>query len=168
MDKTLLLNSTYEPLLIISWQKAITLLVLDKVEVLASYERDIRSATASIKLPSVVRLYNRVRYRPTHVRFNRANIYARDKHTCQYCGDMPGAARLTYDHVVPKSRGGRNSWTNIVTCCQPCNRRKGNRTPEEARMSLMNKPAKPGWLPVIGKTQLGGTMPDSWRPFLWS
>ncbi len=168
MDRTLLLNASYEPLLVISWQRAITLLVLEKVEVLVNYEREIRSATASILLPAVVKLVQRVRQRQSAVRFNRTSIYARDRHQCQYCGDQPESeGELTYDHVQPRSRGGKTTWTNIVTCCVPCNRKKGNQTPNEAGMALLKKPVKPSWLPVVGKTLLTRSTPELWRPFLW-
>ncbi len=167
MERTLLLNSTYEPLLVITWRKAIVLMCLEKVETLAHYERRVRSTSMALNVPAVVRLFKRVRYRPSTVRFNRTNIYTRDKYTCQYCGTVESRGELTYDHVVPRSRGGKTSWTNIVTCCKPCNRRKGNRTPAEARMKLLRPPVKPDWLPVLGSTLITSEPPEAWKPFLW-
>ena len=134
MEQTLLLNATYEPLRVVHWQKAITLWCQGKVEIVSTYDREVRSVTFSIKLPSVIRLLRRIRVRRTveYVPFSRANIYARDNHSCQYCGDAFPTSELTFDHVVPVAQGGRKDWENIVTCCITCNRRKGGRTPEQA------------------------------------
>ena len=92
MEQTLLLNATFEPLKVVHWQKAITLLCQGKVEVISEYDRDIRAVSISFKLPSVIRLlrYIRIKRRFDTVPFSRANIYARDDHTCQYCGEAPG------------------------------------------------------------------------------
>ena len=140
MENVLLLNITYEPLNIINWKKAITLLLLGKVEVLEEYGREIRSMSFTLRLPSVVRLLRMVRRPHAPVKFSRQNIYTRDKYSCQYCGTRLPPEELTYDHVVPKSRGGKTVWTNIVTCCMHCNRKKGGRTPAEARMTLIRAP----------------------------
>ena len=131
MEQTLLLNATYEPLKIVDWRKAITLWCQGKVEVIAVHDREIRSVSFSIKLPSVIRLlrYITIRKHFDRVPFSRANIYARDGHRCQYCGREHPVSELTFDHVVPVSQGGRKNWENIVTCCVTCNRRKGGRTP---------------------------------------
>ena len=133
MDQTLVLNATYEPLRVVPWQKAITLLFQGKVEVIAVYDREIRGVTVRVKLPSVLRLLRHVRMKRAFadVPFSRANVYARDDHKCQYCGDRFPPSQLTFDHVVPVARGGRKDWENIVTCCIPCNRRKGDLLPEE-------------------------------------
>ena len=139
MEQTLLLNATYEPLKVVNWQKAITLLCQGKVEVISVYDREIRAVSFSIKLPSVIRLlrYIKIKRRFDYVPFSRANIYARDNHACQYCGDVFPTSELTFDHVVPVAQGGRKDWENIVTCCVSCNRRKGGRTPVEAGMHLV-------------------------------
>ncbi len=123
--KTLLLSQSYEPIKVISWQRAITLLFLGKVEVVEEYGDAVRSVTFIIKIPSVVRLLRAFRRHHRPVKFSRVNIYARDGYACQYCGDKLGVDELTYDHVVPRSQGGRTEWTNIVTACHDCNRRKG-------------------------------------------
>src|SRR4026209_2727306 len=109
MEQTLLLNATYEPLKIVHWQKAITLLCQGKVEVIDVYDREIRAVSFSIKLPSVIRLlrYIKIKRRFDYVPFSRANIYARDNHACQYCGDAYPTSELTLDHVVPAAPGGR-------------------------------------------------------------
>src|SRR5450631_4394422 len=134
MDQTLLLNQGFEPIKVISWQRAITLLFLGKVEVLEEYDRDIRSVTMVIKIPAVVRLLRAFRRHARPVKFSRVNIYARDNYRCQYCGKKAPISDLTYDHVLPRSQGGLTEWTNIVSCCYLCNRKKGGRTPNEAGM----------------------------------
>ena len=166
MEQTLVLNATYEPLRIVSWQKAITLLFQGKVEVIANYDREIRGVTVRVKLPSVLRLLRHVRMkRPfADVPFSRANVYARDEHRCQYCGRRLPPSQLTFDHVVPVARGGHKGWDNIVTCCIPCNRRKGDqtlggeRTPPPAQAPSAGGPPLPHpqpWAPS-GAGELAG------------
>ena len=167
MEQVLLLNITYEPLKIIGWKKAITLLTLGKVEVIEEYGRDIHSVTFTIKLPSVVRLLRMVRRPKSPVRFSRQNIYARDRYHCQYCGEKFASEDLTYDHVIPKSRGGKTRWENIVTCCVNCNRQKGGRTPSEASMRLIKDPMRPTWVPSIRITIEIHRIPESWRDYLY-
>src|SRR5262249_29694309 len=103
MEQTLLLNATYEPLKVVHWQKAITLWCQGKVEVISTYEREVRSPSFSFKLPSVIRLlrFIRIKRRIDYVPFSRANIYARDENTCQYCAERLLSSELTFDHVVP-------------------------------------------------------------------
>jgi 5-methylcytosine-specific restriction endonuclease McrA len=167
MEQVLLLNITYEPLKIINWKKAITLLCLGKVEVVEEYSREIHSVSFTLKLPSVVRLLRLVKRPRTPVKFSRQNIYSRDKYHCQYCGTRFSSEDLTYDHVIPKSRGGKTRWDNIVTCCIPCNRRKGGRTPGEAGMGLVRKPTRPTWLPALRITIGFREVPQSWRDYLY-
>lgn len=167
MENVLLLNISYEPIKIIDWQKAITLLCLGKVEVIEEYGRNIRSVSFTIKLPSVVRLLNVVKRNKKPVKFSRQNIYARDKYKCQYCGVKFPSEDLTYDHVLPKSRGGRTEWTNIVTCCIDCNRKKGGKTPREASMKLLKKPVMPAWVPAVRLTIGFKKVPETWREYLY-
>ena len=167
MEQVLLLNITYEPIKIINWKKAINLLFLDKIEVLEEYGTEIHSVSFTIKLPSVVRLLRMVKRPKGPVKFSRQNIYARDKHTCQYCGRRFPTDELTYDHVVPKYCGGKTKWNNIVTCCIQCNRKKGSRTPKEARMRLIREPLRPKWLPAIRITIGIREIPQSWRDYLY-
>ncbi len=167
MEQVLLLNITYEPLKIINWRKAITLFLLGKVEVLEEYGREIHSVSFAVKLPAVVRLLRMVRRPLTPVKFSRQNIYTRDKYSCQYCGRRFPPDELTYDHVIPKSRGGKTIWNNIVTCCVRCNRKKGGRTPAEARMKLVRKPRRPEWLPALRITIGVRDVPQSWRDYLY-
>jgi 5-methylcytosine-specific restriction endonuclease McrA len=169
MEQTLLLNATYEPLKVVHWQKAMTLWCQGKVEIIASHDREIRAVSFSLKLPSVIRLlrYVRIKKRFDYVPFSRANIYARDGNTCQYCGEKLPTQELTFDHVMPVSQGGRKDWENIVTCCVSCNRRKGGRTPEEARMRLVKSPRRPDSAPAIRITIGLRHAPDSWRDYLY-
>ena len=167
MEQVLLLNLSYEPLKIINWKKAITLLCLGKVEVVEEYSREIHSVSFTIKLPSVVRLLKMVRRSQSPVKFSRQNIYARDRYRCQYCGSHLPTEDLTYDHVIPKSLGGKTEWKNIVTCCIKCNRKKGGRTPNEASMKLIRKPTRPTWVPAVRVTIGFKEVPQSWRDYLY-
>ena len=122
MEMTLLLNSTYEPLRVLHWQKAITLLWQGKVEVLEVYDRQIHGISISIKLPAVMRLLKLVKLKDSHraVKFSRINIFTRDGYCCQYCKHKFRTEELTFDHVVPIAKGGRKTWENIVTACWRC------------------------------------------------
>lgn len=168
VDRSLLLNTSYEPLRVITWQKAVVLLVKGKVEVIASYDRRIRGVSLSLDLPAVLRLLRRARVarRLHQVPFSRTNIYLRDRYQCQYCGNRFSAAELTFDHVKPASQGGRKDWENIVTCCIPCNRRKGGKTPDEAGLRLVRRPGRPSYLPAHAITYGMAEVPTSWRDFL--
>jgi 5-methylcytosine-specific restriction endonuclease McrA len=135
----LMINATYEPLDITSAKKALKKIV--KQIAVIEEERDGLEIYPGIAMPSVVRLleYRRV---PQHLtRRTRKNFYLRDRYCCQYCGGHFAAADLTLDHVIPKSRGGPDSWENLVTCCKTCNREKENKLPAEAGMQLLHKPA---------------------------
>jgi 5-methylcytosine-specific restriction endonuclease McrA len=152
MEQTLLLNATYEPLKVVHWQKAVTLWCQGKVEVISSYEREVRSPSFSFKLPSVIRLLRYIKI---------------DNHSCQYCGDAFPTADLTFDHVVPVAQGGRKDWENIVTCCVSCNRRKGGRTPAEAGMHLIRVPRRPEKAPAIRITVGLKDAPETWRDYFY-
>jgi 5-methylcytosine-specific restriction endonuclease McrA len=167
MEQVLLLNISYEPLKVINWQKAITMLCLGKVEVIEEYTSEIHSVSFTIKLPSVVRLLKMVNRNKSPVKFSRQNIYARDRYKCQYCGGRFPTEELTYDHVVPRGRGGKTEWKNIVTCCMECNRKKGGRTPREASMRLIRKPTRPTWVPAVRITIGFREVPQSWRDYLY-
>ena len=169
MEQTLLLNATYEPLKIVDWRKAITLWCQGKVEVIAVHDREIRSVSFSIKLPSVIRLlrYITIRRHFDRVPFSRVNIYARDGHRCQYCGRQYPVPDLTFDHVVPVSQGGRKDWENIVTCCVTCNRRKGGRTPAQAGLRVIRPPRRPTRPPAVRLTFGLRDAPESWRDYLY-
>lgn len=168
MKPALLLNATYEPLSIVSWKKAITLLILGKAEMIEAQKRVVRSATQAFKLPSVLRLVRRVTVPRSRVQFSRDNVYRRDGFQCQYCGERFRKDELTFDHVLPRSRGGETNWTNIVTSCRPCNRAKGDRTPSEATMPLLSKPKEPRWWPFSASSARFEEHPEEWKPYLWT
>jgi 5-methylcytosine-specific restriction endonuclease McrA len=163
MVSTLLLNASYEPMKVIPWERAVTLIFLNKVELVEAYDEIIRGVSTELQMPSVVRLRRYARGRKKGVKFSRLNVYRRDEFTCQYCAVQPGVANLTFDHVVPRAKGGRTEWTNIVTACIDCNAVKADRTPEEAKMNLARKPARPAYMPAVAVSDL---VHDSWRDYL--
>ena len=167
MQWTLLLNSTFEPLIVVPWKKAITMVLLEKVEVIEEYQRLVRGVTRALRLPAVIRLNRYVRRKTPLVKFSRQNLYFRDRGTCQYCGASFDFKELTYDHVIPRSRGGQTEWTNVVTCCVVCNLRKGGRTPEEADMFLIRKPRIPIWIPLLTVSLGLEETPDPWKDYLY-
>ena len=138
--RVLLLNQTYEPLGTVSVARAVIMTFKDTVTVEEfDGQRVLRSARAEFRVPSVIRrrTYINVRRRQEASGMKRLRIYMRDKFRCQYCGEKKTAGELTLDHILPRSRGGDNSPVNVVTACVPCNNRKGDRTPAEARMPLL-------------------------------
>jgi 5-methylcytosine-specific restriction endonuclease McrA len=165
---TLLLNSTYEPLKVIPWQRAVSLWFTDKVEIVEEYDDfDLKSVSFTMKCPAVVRLLKYVVGNRFKVKFSRINVFARDNFTCQYCKKQPGTRNLTYDHVKPKSRGGKTTWDNIVTSCIPCNSKKADHTLIEARMKLKKLPRKPIERPQLRLTFNIPKTPDAWRNYLY-
>ena len=165
MQSALLLNASFEPLKVISWQRAVTLFFSGKVEVVEEYETSIRSVSLVIRAPAVVRLLNYVKVTRRKPPLSKANILARDDFECQYCRTKLRGGEATLDHVIPRSKGGTTCWNNIVTCCTKCNRKKGGRTPSEARMPLKTTPVQPEWLPVL-VIRLHGKIPQTWHSFL--
>ena len=165
--QTLVLSQGFEPVKIVSWQRAITLLFLGKAEVIEEYDRDIKTTSVVIKIPAVVRLLNAFRRHKKPVKFSRINIYGRDKYTCQYCGAKKKIGELTYDHIVPRSHGGKTTWLNIATCCETCNRKKANRTPEQAGMRLLKAPVQPTATPVLVVAVSRESVPDAWRDYMY-
>lgn len=162
-----MLNSSYEPLKLVNWQKALILWFQDKVEVLAHHESFARSIRDKFPLPSVIRLKKYVRSsESTKIRFCRENVYIRDDYTCQYCTDRFHTRDLTLDHVHPVAQGGLKIWTNIVTACRECNQKKGNRTPTQASMPLLREPAEPKWLPAIRFEVNEKNAPEDWFLYL--
>lgn len=167
--ETLVLNPGYEPVARVPWQRAITLLFLGKVEVVDVYEdRHVRAVTFALKMPSVVRLLRALRRGRKVVRFSRENVYTRDHGRCQYCDVRVPRHEATYDHVLPRSRGGLTTWTNIVIACLTCNQRKGGRTPEQAGMRLRTPPVRPKKLPESIRITLtfAKEMPESWKAWV--
>jgi len=160
----LLLNQSYEPLTICNVKKAIILILLQKAELVADKEtRQIRSTSRSFPWPTVIRLKYYVNLPFKKIILSRKNILKRDGHKCAYCGrgDLP----LTIDHVIPRSKNGEDSWENLVAACLPCNSKKGNRTPEEANLKLLNIPYKPNYIMFIKNSV--SRLDASWKPFLF-
>jgi len=168
MQNTLLLNAGYEPLRVVSWQRAFVLIFQGKVEILEEYGTAVSTVSRQYKVPAVVRLrrwVNLKRQGPV-IRFSRANLYARDEGRCQYCHKRFPEKELTLDHVLPVVRGGRKTWENIVTACMKCNQKKGDRLPEEANMRLLNRPQMPHWLPGMCGSIRTVAAPQLWEPYL--
>lgn len=168
MSQTLVLDLGYQPHRIVSWQRAVTMLFQDKVEIVEEYDDEIyRSSTFIMKMPAVVRLLQMVK-RKKHVRFSRLNVLSRDNWTCQYCGHKFTTKNLNYDHVVPRSQGGKTVWENIVTSCYPCNDKKRDRTPQQAGMQLLKMPVRPKSLPVVAfHLDAIDNIPDAWANFVF-
>lgn len=165
MQRVLVLDAFYQPSRVVSWERAICMLYDGKCESVEDTDEVIRSPSITMHMPSIVRMTRKTRSRKVSIKFSRANVLLRDGHQCQFCGSEFEAHQLNYDHVLPRSRGGRTDWENIVASCFPCNARKGDRTPEEAKMPLRRQPRKPHWLPVVPKKFDLRTVPESWRPY---
>jgi 5-methylcytosine-specific restriction endonuclease McrA len=139
-QSALVLNQNYEPLNVCTVRRAFLLVFRGKAELLQAGRDELRAVSMSYELPSVIRLAQQVRRPRPQVRLTRREVFARDHGRCQYCGRD---AELTLDHVLPRHRGGRHEWDNVVAACRPCNHRKGGRTPAEARMVLSGQPFRP-------------------------
>lgn len=157
------------PLQISPWKKvAKKLAIPGKVEVVEfSRDKTIRLVDSNNPMPSVLRVLRRFRRDRRAVKFSRLNIYLRDGFICQYCRDRFLTEELNFDHVIPRSRGGRTCWENIITCCISCNSEKANRTPEEAGFKLLRKPTKPWTLPAADVDMGNQRMPEEWNKY-WS
>jgi 5-methylcytosine-specific restriction endonuclease McrA len=130
-------------------RRAVVLLLREKAELLEATQQMLYSVNRTIPEPLVIRLVHYVRLPHRRVPPTRAAIMLRDTLTCQYCGDKPGRELLTVDHVVPRSRGGDHSWSNLVTACKPCNQQKGSHLPHEAAMSLIRRPFEPSYMALV-------------------
>ena len=133
---------SYFPLSLWCWQDAVKAVFMNRVNIVSEYDRAVHSPSIEMKLPSVISLKE---YVPAarKVPFTRFNVFLRDLFTCQYCGENLPSQRLTFDHIVPRSRGGHTTWNNVVAACSPCNLRKGNLTPNEAKMWPSQMPFQP-------------------------
>lgn len=163
MRTVLVLNTTYEPLNVCSVRRALVLLFKGKAEVLEQSGAAFRSERATYELPHVIRLqsYVHVPRRAAASRISRRAVFARDRHRCQYCGSE---RHLTVDHVVPRCKGGPDTWDNLVTSCAPCNRKKGSLTPREASMHPRSSPSPPG--PTVFIKLASPRIPVAWKPYL--
>lgn len=161
----LVLNSDYEPLNICNVKRAISLIYLGKVDILEENEDIITSVRTSISIPSVVRLKRHIKRPRPKIKVSRSNIFARDNHTCQYCGYK--GPDLTIDHIIPKKLGGATAWDNLVCCCKKCNNKKSDKTLNQIGYLLRKKPSHPKYVPFISLTKfVAGSKNTMWRNYL--
>lgn len=164
--QVLVLDAALQPVSRISWETAMKLYVTDKIEVIRFYENKVvRSAKQAWKVPAVVKIITGFLVtNKKRIKFSRENVYARDSHTCQYCGVHLGKnfKSMTWDHVIPRAQGGITKWDNVTTACFSCNQKKGNRTPEQSGMFPKQFPVKPTNLPII-YDWLKGRIPPEWQ-----
>jgi len=159
------LDSAYRPIEIIDAIEALVMCIIGKAIPVETYEKKINSPTKAFDLPAVIVLKSVVKFRFTTVACNRQNIVWRDNNQCQYCANYFPLDKLTMDHVIPKSRGGKNTWENLVAACKKCNQKKGSRTPKESGMIPLKKPIRPkaNILRTVSKSQIS----DLWKDYLW-
>lgn len=179
----LVLNKNFEPVHLTTARRAFVLLyggaamALDESGELYDFElwrdlpvRDeddgVPTSSGAVRVPRVLHLHRYDRTPRLSVRLTRRNLMVRDAHQCQYCGKRPALRDLNIDHVVPRSRGGSDSWENLVTSCKPCNLRKGWKTPEEANMRLARRPFRPKWTMSAQILLRTGSRYREWEPFL--
>ncbi len=158
---------SYFPLSLWSWQDSLKAVFLDRVDVVAEYENTVRSPSFEMRLPSVIALKRYINHARAPA-FTRFNVFLRDSFSCQYCGDM-NREILTFDHVTPRSKGGRTTWGNIVAACSPCNLKKGGRSPKDARMQPFQKPYRPNMyeLNEKGRAFPPNYLHESWHDYLY-
>lgn len=149
MRKTLLLDSSFYPIQMIDWKKALTLFFTERAEIVEHHlDVEIRSTHESFKLPKVMRLFTKVG-NVNIVKFNRLNVFYRDNFQCQYCGGKFARKDLTLDHVIPRSKDGKSEWTNIVSSCAPCNTRKADKLLKDLSFDLIKRPIEPKWMSLF-------------------
>ncbi|RZJ19378.1 MAG: HNH endonuclease [Brevundimonas sp.] len=160
---------SYYPLSIWPWQEVVKAVWQERVDVVSVYDKVVRSPSMELQLPSVISLKTYVDQDRSPA-FTRFNVFLRDGFACQYCGGAcASASELTFDHVIPRSRGGRTTWENIVAACGPCNLRKGGRTPQQASMPLLTRPQQPNaWqLQDAGRRFPPHYLHQSWLDYLY-
>jgi len=166
-QRVLVLNASYEPLQLISVRRALILLLQEKAELVEAAMQQLRAQSVTYSVKLVIRLVRYIRI-PRQLRLpcSRRAVFARDRETCQYCGQQPGRNNLTMDHVIPRSQGGQTTWENVVTACRDCNHRKGGRTPEQANMVLLSTPRQPQYLAfaLLGELERH----DVWRKYAYT
>ena len=159
---------SYFPLSLWSWQDAVKAVFMDRVNIISEYEDEVHSPSLTMRLPSVIALktFIPMARRPAFTRFN---VFLRDRFACQYCAESFHASDLTFDHVVPRSRGGRTTWDNVVTACTTCNLLKGNRLPHQCGLNLLREPEEPSnyLLQANGRAFPPNYLHESWRDYLY-
>ena len=162
MEKVLVLNSDYTPVNVTNITRALKLIIKEKAEIIKEGTKVLRSEKKSFKAPLIIRLLNYVKIKFFKVVLTKRNILIRDGFKCVYCNSSD---KLTLDHLIPKSKGGKNDWFNLVTCCDTCNKKKGDKTPEESGMGLLRKPTKPTYFTFL-KQYLERNLSE-WDPYLF-
>ena len=159
------LDASYRPIEVIDAIEALVMCIIGKAIPVETYDRKIRSTSKAFELPAVIVLKSIVKFRFTTVACNRMNIIWRDNNQCQYCANYYADDRLTMDHVLPKSRGGQNTWENLVAACKKCNQKKGSRNLKESGMILLKRPVRPksNILRTVKKNQIS----ELWKNYLW-
>lgn len=169
--KVLALSSSYEPLGVISWERAVTLIFLNKANTVEEYDAFITSPSTKIKIPAVIAFKNNKKtYFKHSIRFSRKNVWVRDEGICQYCNKNVSFKTFTIDHIIPKKNGGKTIWENVVTCCYNCNQKKGEKSLKEVNFKLFKTPKKPNKLPYIQEVAEGyydtNNIPEVWKFYL--
>jgi 5-methylcytosine-specific restriction endonuclease McrA len=156
---------SYYPLSLWSWQDAVKAVFMDRVNIVSEYDRVVRSPSFEFRLPSVVSLKTFIKP-ARYPAFTRFNVFLRDRFSCQYCGDR---SDLTFDHLVPRSKGGHTTWENVVTACAPCNLKKGGHLPNEVSMWPEQRPVRPTVheLHSNGRLFPPNYLHDSWQDYLY-
>ena len=162
-SSVLVLNANYSPMTVCTAKRAISLYFLNKIDVLSNYNEKVHSPSTSLNLPSIIKIKTYIKNNSIAVEISRKNILIRDNYTCQYCSLQNKS--LTIDHVIPKFRGGQDNWDNLVAACKKCNQKKGEHTPEEAKMPLIKKPKRPNRIHYFQR--LVKERQSDWRPYLF-
>lgn len=161
MNQVLVLNQDYSPISICSVQRAFLLIYLEKAELVTEVKKmSLRSISQTFPFPSIIRIQKYVHIPYKGVVLTRHNVFKRDNFTCQYCGIRRD---LTLDHLIPRSKGGKSNWTNLVTACKSCNAKKGDYSPEQAGLQLSKMPVKPSYVMFL---KASGNDRDDWFPYL--
>lgn len=171
MATVLLLNASYEPLRVIPYRRAMSLLLRDRVDRVSAETHQLPTSNTIVEIPHVLRLRKYINVPSRGIRWSRRNVFVRDDWTCIYCGiqlgsmhkgKVVGRDQFTLDHIVPRSRGGKNTWGNTACACAACNQRKGARMPNEAGLKLLWEPKRPR----VDYLVASGDVPDSWKLYL--
>jgi 5-methylcytosine-specific restriction endonuclease McrA len=159
---TLVLDSGFQPINVVPWQRAMAYILRDRCDVVEEYDAVVH---ADVQMPAVVRLNHSISRGRQKVKFSRSNVLMRDRGRCQYCGHKVPASDLTFDHVVPRCQGGKTEWTNIVMACYSCNQAKAHRTPAQADMRLLRQPVRPSWIPSYNARLKLKDVPKEWQDY---
>lgn len=161
---TLVLSKSWVASRVVAWQEAMRLVFSGRAETIEYHDdHKVRTIDKTFQMPSVIRMYTGKYYRPRKANFSKKNVFFRDNGQCQYCSKKLKISESTFDHVVPKSQGGKTSWENIVLACSPCNQKKADRTPKQANMLLLKKPVAPKAAPSVKATT---TVKERWLNYL--